>query len=268
MTRTPLFATRALTVATLPLLFGFTDCGGALFSETEAPSMEGDWAITYDDVVSVEIAIGGAVYTSELGVEGGVVDVEVDGEPVSFALDCASESITCPSEVWAPLVTLEHRDPDYPNRVWLPTEQLVCDGETVEPTAEECGDDTDNPDCEPVCDGEMVTEEVAAFGLISEAGDEFAMLLGGGVATNGVNCAMLGVSVAEGDLTTSGGVLRDDPWVADAVLGQISVAYAGACLWADDVDGDEDLEAAVLGARLTFRTGFDAARIDGELAAR
>ena len=118
MTRTPLFATRALTVATLPLLFGFTDCGGALFSETEAPSMEGDWAITYDDVVTVEIAIGGAVYTSELGVEGGVVDVEVDGEPVSFALDCASENITCPSEVWAPLVTLEHRDPR--SRRYLP----------------------------------------------------------------------------------------------------------------------------------------------------
>ncbi len=256
---------RALPLVTLPLLFGFTDCGGAYFSTDDAPSMDGDWAIVYDDVVAVQIEIGGAVYTADIGVEGGSVTVDVDGEPVTFALDCADEDITCPSEVWAPEVTLEHRDPDYPNRVWMPTEQQVCDGDEVEPAPEECGEGTDNPDCELVCDGDVVTEEVAAFGLISEAGDEFAMLLGGGVATNGVNCAMLGVSIAEGDVTSSGGGKSNQPWTAEVVDGSVNVTYAGACLWADDVDGDDELEAAVLGAKLTFSTGFYAERVDAPL---
>ncbi len=44
--------------------------------------------------------------------------------------------------------------------------------------------------------------------------------------------------------------------------GVISVGYAGACLWADDVDGDEDLEAVAIGAKLVFRTGFEANRAE------
>jgi len=254
-------ATRVLPLATLPLLFGFTNCGGALFSTDEAPTMEGDWAIAYDDVISVEVTLGGATYTSELDWQGGAFSIEVDGQPVTFALDCAAEEVICPSEVWSPEVALEHREAEYPNRVWMPVERQVCDSEPVAPAAEECGEGTDNPDCEAVCTTEMVTEDVSAFGLISEDGSEFAMLLGAGVASNGVNCAMLGVSIAQGDITSSGGGESENPWTSEAVDGEVVVAYAGACLWADDIDDDEDLEAAVLGATITFRTGFDAQRM-------
>ena len=262
MTRSHTFATRALALATLPLLFGFTDCGGALFSTDEAPSMEGDWTVAYDDSVSVDVTLGGATYTAELGVQGGSFTIEHEGEPLTFDLDCASEDITCPSEVWAPEVALEHREAEYPNRVWMPVERQVCDGEEVEPLAEECGEGTDNPDCNAVCDGEIVTEDVAAFGLISEDGTEFAMLLGAGVASNGVNCAMLGVSIAEGDVTSTGGGETGEAWQAHAVQGDVVVGYAGACLWADDVDGDEELEALVLGASITFRTGFLSEKVE------
>ncbi|MCO4772836.1 MAG: hypothetical protein KDA24_22580 [Deltaproteobacteria bacterium] len=267
MTLTKTVVSRALALATLPLLFGFTDCGGAFFSQDEAPDMNGDWAISYDEAITVDITLGGATYTSELGLNGGTVEIEVDGQPITFDLDCADDNVTCPSEVWAAQVALEQRDPDYPSRVWLPTERQVCGGEEIEPVEDQCGEGTDNPDCDLVCDGEMVTEEVAAFGLVSAAGDEFAMLLGAGVATNGVNCAMLGVSSAEGAVTTSGGGKTDDAWVAEVVEGDITVAYAGACLWADDIDDDEELEALVLGASLSFHVGFDATRVE-TIAAR
>jgi hypothetical protein len=42
--------------------------------------------------------------------------------------------------------------------------------------------------------------------------------------------------------------------------GEVIAAYSGACLWADDVDMDGDLEAAVLGATVTFTTGFTGER--------
>lgn len=274
---------RTLAISTLTLLpfaLGFTNCGGALFSDTPAPDMDGTWDITYDDVVSVEIEIGGAAYTTELGVQGGSFTIEYEGEPLTFDLQCEREDVICPSEVWFPQVQLEQRDPEYPNRVWMPVERQVCDGEEIEPAAEECGEGTENPDCDAVCDGEIVTDTVDAFGLISEPGDEFALLLGAGVATNGVNCAMLGLSVAEGDLITNQTPEAEaeadaeadeaapqkvqEPWTVEQVTnGVISVGYAGACLWADDVDGDEDLEAVAIGAKLIFRTGFEADRAEG-----
>jgi hypothetical protein len=264
---------RALAISTLsllPLAFGFTNCGGALFSDSPAPDMEGAWDITYSDVVSVEIELGGAAYTAELGLQGGSFTIEYEGEPLTFDLQCEREDVICPSEVWFPQIQLEQRDEEYPNRVWMPVERQVCDGDEVEPAPEECGEGTENPDCEAVCSGEIVTETVDAFGLISEEGDEFAMLLGAGVATNGVNCAMLGVSVAEGELVTNRtpeaadeAAENKEAWTAEQMSnGVISVGYTGACLWADDVDGDEDLEAVAIGATLIFRTGFEADRAE------
>ena len=43
--------------------------------------------------------------------------------------------------------------------------------------------------------------------------------------------------------------------------GEIITGYSGARLWADDVDMDGDLEAAVLGAALELTTGFSGERI-------
>ena len=252
--------TTLVTLSLLPFAFGFTNCGGALFSETEAPDMSGSWDIAYDDQVSVEIEIGGAAYTAALGVQGGSVTIDHDGQPFTFDVQCAREDVVCPSEVWLPQVELEQREARYPNRVWMPVERQVCDGEEVEPAADQCGEGTENPDCDAVCDGELVTQTVDAFGLISEPGDAFALLLGAGVASNGVNCAMLGLSVAEGELVTNR-TAAEEPWTVEQVTnGQVSVGYSGACLWADDVDGDEQLEAVAIGAKLIVRTGFEATR--------
>ena len=52
-----------------------------------------------------------------------------------------------------------------------------------------------------------------------------------------------------------------DGWQAEAMEnGTVDIGYAGACLWADDVDMDGELEAAVLSATLKLTTGFTATR--------
>src|SRR6185503_20427874 len=73
-------------------------CGGdgdspAIFSKTPAPDMTGSWDVTYDDTIDVEITIGGAVYTAEIGVAGGTVTIDHDGQPITFELDCARPEV-------------------------------------------------------------------------------------------------------------------------------------------------------------------------------
>lgn len=248
--------------AVLPLLFGFGQCGGVFNSESPAPDLTGTWAVTYGDSLDVEITIGGAVYTSEIGLQGGVIEIEHDGQPLSFDLDCEAEDIVCPSEVWPAEVDLEQREAQYPHRVWMLVPQQECDGALVPADPETCGEHTNNPDCDDVCDGEIVTTDAEAFGLIDEAGSEMALLLGGGAASNGVNCVMLGVSIAQADIVADGSAETED-WVAsDLSPGAVKVGYAGGCLWADDIDGDADLEAVVLEASIVFTTDFEATRVE------
>src|SRR5688500_14491327 len=96
---------RGVSVVAVGLLMGAggDDEGGrgcaSLFSESEAPNMAGTYEVDYDDSLLVEIAIGGAVYTAEVGVEGGVVEIEHDGQPFAFDLDCSKEEVQCPSEI-------------------------------------------------------------------------------------------------------------------------------------------------------------------------
>lgn len=255
---------RFASVVALGLLMGAggDDEGGrgcaSLFSQSEAPDMEGTYQVDYDDSLSVEVAIGGAVYTAEVGVQGGVIEIEHDGQPFAFELDCAKEEIQCPSEIWPATVEAEHRDARYPHQVTILLPVQECDGELEQPAASECGTGTDNPDCEAVCDGEMVTVERPLLGSISEDGEAFDILLGAGVATNGINCALLGVSVAKADLVTSN---EKQDWTVDALdNGEVITGYSGACLWIADVDMDGDAEAAALGATLKFTTAFTAKR--------
>jgi hypothetical protein len=232
---------------------------GSLFSKSDAPDMAGTYAVDYDDSLMVEVSLGGAVYTAELGVEGGVVEIEHNGQPFSFDLDCTREEIVCPSEVWPAEVPAEQRDPNFPHQVHLLLPTLQCDGEThpAEPAA--CGEGTDNPDCEDVCEGEMVLMDTPVLGSISEDGEHFDILLGGGVATNGINCALLGLSIARADLVTEE---TENEWTVEALdNGEVITGYSGACLWIDDVDMDGEAEAAALGATLKFTTGFTAERI-------
>jgi len=257
-----LLASPALVLLT-PALLGMGSCGGVLTSETPAPDMNGAWTVTYEDRIEVEITLGGAVYTAELGVQGGTVDIEHEGQPLSFELPCEEPDIVCPAEVWPAEGEFEQREAQYPHRVWMTVPQQTCDGEIVPAEPAECGADTANPDCDDVCDGEMIADDAEAFGVIAEDGSEMAVLLGAGAATNGVNCALLSLSVVHADIVATGG-LDQKSWVGEELVdGEVQVGYAGGCLWADDIDDDEDLEAVVLSASIVFTTPVSASRVPG-----
>ena len=52
-------------LAASPLLLGAKGDGCAAGSRSPAPDVTGEWAITYDDTLDVEIKIGGAVYQQQ-----------------------------------------------------------------------------------------------------------------------------------------------------------------------------------------------------------
>ncbi len=234
---------------------------GALASEAPAPSMAGTWDVGYANDLTIKITIGGAVYTQEIGAQGGAFEIDHNGQPIKFDLDCSREEIICPSEAWPATFEAEHKSSKYPHQVTVTLPGQECDGELVSPEPSECGDGTNNVKCEDICDGEIITGPQDRLGVISEEGDYFDMLLGAGVASNGINCALLGVSVAKADIVSDKSVRDPDDWEATALEnGEVVVGYAGGCLWADDVDGDQDLEALVLGAAIELTTSFDATK--------
>ncbi len=237
-------------------------CGGPLTSMTPTPDVEGDWAVTYDDALHVEIGIGGATYDATLPEEGGTVMVEHGGYLIPFTLDCSRPEIVCPSEAWPDRVSVSQREPEYPHRMWVTIPQQECMGTMRDPDPSECGANTLNPECEQICDGEITTVDRDTFGLIDEAGASFDLLLGGGIATNGVNCVLLGVSSAHADLTSTGSEETEDWYAEEMRNGEVVAAYGGGCLWADDAGGDEELQALVLAASLKFTTGFTAVRAE------
>jgi hypothetical protein len=236
-------------------------CGGSpVFSMTEAPDMTGAWDVVYEDQIGVRVTIGGAVYDAMV-VEGGTVTIDHEGTPITFDLDCARPEVICPSETWQDMVSIRQDDPTYPHRIYVNIPKQECTGMLVDPDPAECGTGTLNEECEQVCDGEIRTVDREAFGVINEPGDHFDVLLGAGVATNGVNCALLAVSHAGGDLVTSGSATGMD-WEASSVSdGVVTIAYAGGCLWAGDPDDDGTLEALVIGASLEFTVGFTAQKV-------
>jgi hypothetical protein len=254
----------SILIATTPLLGGAKGgCGNsAINSRSAAPDVSGDWAIAYDDTLGVEVTIGGAVYAQEIGVAGGSFTIDHEGRPITFDLDCARPEVVCPSEQWPAMVSAVQRNATFPHRMWVTIPRQECDGPTVAADPAECGPDTNNPDCEDVCMGEVRTVERETFGVINEPGDHFDLLLGAGVATNGINCVLLGVSSANADLTTTGTADMGD-WRAESMdNGQVVVAYSGGCLWAGDPDMDMELEAIVVGASVKFTTGFTGTRVE------
>jgi hypothetical protein len=244
----------------LPLLGGAKGDGCASNSRSPAPDVAGTWDIAYDDVLGVEITIGGAVYQETLGATGGSFTIDHEGQPLSFDLDCARPEVLCPSEAWPAQVEAEQRNTTFEHRmiVTLPTQQ--CSGQMVAAVPAECGAGTNNPDCEAVCDGEVTVRQVERFGVIGETGETFRLYLGAGVITNGFNCALLGVSLADAELSSTGTADGGD-WQATSMdNGLVTVAYAGGCLWAGDPNLDGELEALLIGASVTFTTGFTGTR--------
>ena len=252
-------ATMGLLVACAPLAMGARGCG-PVTSTTAAPDVGGDWSIQYDDALAVQITIGGATYDATLPPEGGTVMVEHGGFTIPFTLDCSLPEIVCPSEAWPTTVAAEQRDPEHPHQMWVTIPGQRCMGSMVTADPAQCGAGTLNPDCEDVCDGGVTTADHDTFGVIDEPGESFDLLLGAGVATNGVNCVLLGLSAAHADITSTGSAAAGD-WRAQSFdAGQVAVGYAGGCLWAGDPTMDGELEALVLGASVRFTTGFTGTR--------
>ena len=223
------------------------------------PDTTGEWAIAYDDTLAVAVNLGGVTYNATIPAAGGPVEVEHGDNVYTFDLDCARPEVLCPSEAWPEFVTLVQVD-NLVNQVTVSLPGQFCDGELV--AAESCGEGTLNPDCDEVCDGEVVETTTTRYGSVSNDGQKFTVVLGAGAASNGVNCAAIALSGAEAQLATTGTKQGGD-WIAHGMdAGTITVGYAGGCLWAGDPDKDGEMEALVLGASIVFETGFTGVRAD------
>jgi hypothetical protein len=225
-----------------------------------APEVAGAWDVRYGRTFDVAITLGGSRYTATVPETGGMVHVEHGGAGFDFAVDCARPEVVCPSEVWPERVTIEQRDATYRHRVWVTIPSQRCSVAPSAPDPASCGEGTSNPGCDPVCNGEITTTESEAFGVIAEGGRRFELLLGGDVASNGVNCVLLGLSTAEADLVNEGGPSSND-WRSVAMQnGEVRTGYAGGCLWAGDPDMNGETQALVLGATVEISVPFEATR--------
>ena len=230
--------------------------GCSVGSRSPAPDVTGWWDISYDDTLAVKVTLGGSVYERTIGLQGGTITIEHGGESIDFALDCGRPEVICPSEAWPAAVKLEQRETDFEHKFIATLPVQRCDGALVTPAAADCGAGTHNPDCAKVCDGTIVVEDQERLGSIGDDGTTFRIWLGAGAASNGVNCLMVGASVADAAIVSAGSSARGN-WEAVALeAGQVTVGYAGGCLWAGDPDADGELEALVLGASIKISTGF------------
>jgi hypothetical protein len=144
--------------------------------------------------------------------------------------------------------------------MWVDIPTQTCSGQLVAPPASECGAGTQNPDCSPVCSGTVTTSTAEAFGVIADDGGSFNLLLGGGVATNGFDCALLGISFAKATLVSTGSASTPSSWSANSMTdGEIDTAYAGGCLWAGTTM-NSTTQALLVGATVELSTPFTAAR--------
>lgn len=249
-----------LLMAVPVLMAAESDGCAAALSNTDAPNAAGTWDIAYDDKLGVEVTIGGATYTEELGAQGGSITIDHNGKPYTFNLDCSRPEVVCPTEAWPATVKIRQEKPDFRHQLQVELPNLTCDGEMVTPDPATCGRDTNNPECAKVCSGTTTLANSDRLGVIGETGKTFRLFLGAGLATNGVNCALLGVSVADADLITTGQRTVAD-WQAIAMAnGTVETVYSGSCLWAKDVNGDGSKEALAVGATVKFTTGFTGAR--------
>lgn len=243
----------ALLVPALPLVMGAQGDGCAAGSTSPAPDVRGTWDITYDDTLGIEVKLGGAVYHAELGAGGGSFTINHEGKPYTFDLDCARPDIVCPSEAWPERVVIEQRDVAHQHQMIVNLPQASCMGALMKPEPGTCGAGTTNPNCDLVCDGGITVKTTEHFGVIGERGETFRLYLGGGIVTNGLNCAMLGYSLADASLDNVGEPGVD--WEATGMsAGLVTIGYAGACLFAGTIDGTN--QALLVGAEVKFTTGF------------
>jgi hypothetical protein len=237
------------------MLAGAQGDGCAAGSKSPAPDVRGTWSITYDNTIGIEVKIGGAVYNAELGAGGGEFTINHNGTPYKFNLDCSRPDVVCPGEAWPNEVVVEQRDVMLQHQMVVDLPSAQCSGSLTQPAPGTCGAGTSNPNCDLVCGGNVTVSTAEAFGVIGEAGDSFRLYLGAGIVTNGINCAMLGYSVADADLVTTGSAKAGD-WEANAMTsGLVTIGYAGGCLFAGPAP-DGQTQALLAAAEIKFTTGF------------
>ena len=198
------------------------------------PDVRGEWALTWQDDLEVVITIGGTSYTETLGPQGGVVTIDHGGKPFTFDLDCSREAVICPSEVWPDRVTFDQNLGFFPRNVFVTIPSHECEGELVDVDPAECGPQAET--CQ-LCDGEIDASETETVGRISFDNERLAVFLNGGLVTNGINCALLGLSVAKARLETTDPESGDYRGVA-LTNGRVITGVAGGCLWVADPDAD------------------------------
>jgi len=237
------------------MLAGAQGDGCAAGSKSPAPDVRGTWAIAYDNSIGIEVKIGGAVYNAELGAGGGQFTINHNGTPYTFDLDCSRPDIVCPGEAWPNQVIVEQRDVMYQHQMVVDLPSAQCDGALTQPAPGTCGAGTSNPNCDLICGGNVTVSTAEAFGVIGEAGDSFRLYLGAGIVTNGINCAMLGYSVADANLATTGSASGGN-WEATAMnAGLVTIGYAGGCLFVGPAP-DGQTQALLAAAEIKFTTGF------------
>jgi hypothetical protein len=242
-----------IVLPTLPFVMGAQGDGCAAGSTSAAPDVRGTWGIEYDNTIGVEVKIGGAVYNAELGAAGGSFTINHAGKPYTFNLDCARADVVCPGEAWPNKVVVEQRDVQRQHQMVVDLPAAHCDQALTQPAPGTCGGGTSNPNCDLVCGGNVTIKTAQAFGVIGETGDSFRLYLGGGVVTNGINCAMLGYSVADADLVTA--AKGQETWDATAMhAGLVTIGYSGACLFVGQMNGTD--QTLLVGAEVKFTTGF------------
>ena len=147
--------------------------------------------------------------TPQLGAQGGAFTINHDGKPYTFDLDCSRPDVVCPGEAWPNQVVIEQRDVQLQHQMVVDLPTASCNGALTQPDPGSCGTGTNNPNCDLVCGGDITVADQRSVRRDRRDGDSFRLYLGGGVVTNGINCAMLGYSVADATLDSTGQGARE-----------------------------------------------------------
>lgn len=160
-------------------------CGGGSGSTPEERDVSGNYAVSYDNKLTVKLDVGGAVREVNVDGYGGVVDFGViNGQPATIDLNafCAKPEVQCPSETLWTQVAIHQ--PDLKRSSWdLQKLEVIDDRAHALDAGVKAG---------------------AVGGLVDHAQtDRYLLGLG---ATGGANqaCFVLGLSLASGRFTRIG----------------------------------------------------------------
>ncbi len=163
----------------------FLGCGPGTGATEQERDVSGNYAVSYDNKLTVKLDVAGAVRELTLDGYGGVVDFGViNGQPATIDLGsfCARPEVQCPSETLWTKVAIHQ--PDLASSKWDLQKLEVIDDRV---RALDAG-----------------LKAAAVAGLVDHAqSDRFLLGLG---ATGGVNqaCFVLGLSLASGRFTRVG----------------------------------------------------------------